>query len=182
MNQNQFENLSPADQLRALGTQGKPKKFGHVNPEEKPKRNYKESKEQGSIAGYLKKYHPDIMFQTTTPEGKKELWQQNQIKKNNSHSGYPDTNILAARAGYNGLMIENKALGTKIFQIRQPNRFASEHLANQYNTHLKLRKQGFAVYFAVGVTDAVKILEAYLSGQPMPMLDVIGFDYLEYLK
>ena len=136
---------------------------GYVAVKERKPREYREASEQGSIAGYIKKYHPGIIFHTTRVEGKKEFWEQNQIKRLNSHTGFPDTFILEPRGKYHGLMIENKKSGTKLF--KRDGSYASEHFANQAATHELLRAKGYAVKFAVGVVEAIETLENYLKGE-----------------
>lgn len=137
---------------------------------ERKKKVYAESAEQGTIASYIKRKYPDIIFHTTRVEGKKEFWEQNQIKKLNSHSGFPDTFILQPLHGYGGLMIENKKFGTKLFKV--DGQFASEHYRNQYITHQKLIQAGYAVYFAVGISNAIEILESFICGNLKPFLKV----------
>lgn len=128
-----------------------------------------ETREQLSIASYIKKYHKNIIFHTTRVESKKDFWEQNQIKKLNSHSGFPDTFILHPVGNFAGLMIEQKKLGTKLFN--KSGYFATEHLQNQYITHMALIKAGYAVYFTIGVHEAIETIESYLKGLNKPFLD-----------
>lgn len=129
----------------------------------KPSRNYAESKEQGTIAGYLSKYHPNIIFETVEREGNRSFRAQNSIKKNNSMSGWPDTRIYHSSAGYHSLMIENKKAGTELFQVKK-RKFAKRHYENQYKCHLALIDRGHAVYFGIGISNVIEIIERYISG------------------
>ena len=138
----------------------------------KPKREYRESNEQGTIALYIKRKYPDLLFETVEREGARSYRAMNQIKLSNLHSGWPDTRIYIQSAGYASLMIENKRAGSKLFQVRTPNKFYNEHYENQYKTHRLLIEQGHAVYFACGISEAIEILERYLDGKPLPFLDV----------
>jgi len=139
-------------------------------------RNYAESKEQGTIAGYLKKYHPNVEFETVEREGARPPRAQMLIKKLNSRSGWPDTRIYAASGGYALLMIENKKLGTDLFQKRIK-RFTNRHYENQYKCHKALIQAGHAVYFGIGITNTIEIIEAYLSGNLKPF---DNFDYISW--
>ena len=102
---------------------------GNVLYLKKPRKktNYAESKEQGTIAGYLKKHHPGILFETVEREGARNKVKQNMIAKNNSITGYPDTRIYLSRGGYHSLMIENKKAGEELFQKRNRRKFVSRH-------------------------------------------------------
>lgn len=144
-----------------------------VSPSEPvKKRTYNESSEQGTIALYIKRKYPKIMFETVEREGARTYRAMNQIKLNNTHSGWPDTRIYESRCGYHSLMIENKKAGSKLMQVRNPKRFHNEHYENQYKTHRLLIDRGHAVYFACGISEAIEILERYLDGNPMPFLEV----------
>lgn len=129
-------------------------------------RQYKESAEQGSIAAYIKKYRSHIMFLTTRIEGKKEFWEQNQVKKLNTHSGIPDTFIIHPVGDFHGLWIEQKTFGTELTR-KADGRFKSPHFANQYDTHCELWDRGYAAYFGIGITDSILIFERYIAGNAM---------------
>lgn len=137
--------------------------------------NYTESREQGTIASYLKKHHPNIEFETVEREGARNKVKQNMVKKNNSRSGWPDTRIYLQRCGYASLMIENKANGTELFQKRI-NRFTNRHYEEQYKCHLALIQAGHAVYFGIGITNCLEIIERYIAGNLKP------FDNFEYIS
>lgn len=134
------------------------------------KPRYAESAEQSTIATYLKRAYPNVIFHTTRVEGKKEFWAQNQIKKQNSHTGFPDTFILEPKGKYAGLMIENKRSGTKLF--KKNGQFINDHYRNQYQTHQLLLAKGYAVYFAIGITEAIELIDRYMRGDAMPFLNI----------
>ena len=137
---------------------------------------FKESREQGTIASYLKKHHPTIEFETVEREGARNKVKQNMIKKNNSRSGWPDTRIYLSSGGYHSLMIENKANGTELFQKRI-NRFTNRHYEEQYKCHQALIQAGHAVYFGIGITNCLEIIELYISGNLKPF---DNFDYISW--
>lgn len=130
----------------------------------KKKMNFAESKEQGSFAGYIKKHHPDLRFKTNKPESKKSYRGRNEIRKKNSNPGFPDMDIEKPIAPYAGLKIENKKAGTVLTR----NGYIKDEFAHQYVCHRQLINEGYAVYFACSVADAILQLEAYLSGDALP--------------
>lgn len=139
--------------------------------------NYTESREQGTIASYLKKHHPTIEFETVEREGARNKVKQNMVKKNNSRSGWPDTRIYATCGTFSSLMIENKANGTKLFQARL-NRFTNRHYEEQHKCHRALIAAGHYVVFGIGISTTIEIIDRYLSGNPLPLpvYDYISWD------
>lgn len=138
----------------------------YIPPQPRAKPTYRESTEQGTFAGYIKKIHPNIRFKTNKPEGKKTFRGMGEIRKKNSNSGFPDMDIEKPIAPYAGLKIENKRNGT-ILTTRDG--CIKDAYAHQYVCHRQLINEGYAVYFACSVKEAIDILEAYLSGNALPL-------------
>jgi hypothetical protein len=138
---------------------------GFYEPKQRKKMEYKEAGEQSSIATYLKKNYPDLPFETVKHEGKKEHWERNQHTKQNSYDSFPDTRIYFPNAT---LMIENKKLGTKLTLVDGVT-CATEHIQEQYNTHKRLFSEHTKVYFAVGISEAITLIEQVRTGFYPPM-------------
>lgn len=138
--------------------------LGYVQFTKRQKMTFKESAEQGSFSGYIKKHHPGLRFKTNKPEGKKTRRAQNEIRKKNSNSGFPDMDIERPVAPFAGLKIENKKSGVTLTR----GQFIKDEFAHQYVCHKQLINEGYAVYFACSVQEAIDILEAYLSGNALP--------------
>jgi hypothetical protein len=141
-----------------------PRKYQGVMTEQEAKKKdrvYKESGEQGTVAGHLKKHYPHIVFHTSTTESVKSYGAQNRLKKQNSEPGYPDTTIFMP----NGivLLIEQKPLGTDL-TLKDGKTLASDHLQHQYKCHLRLFALGHRAYFAVGVQEAIHIVDNAVQG------------------
>lgn len=139
--------------------------LGFVKSRERAHMTYNESNEQGSFSGYIKKHHPTLRFKTNKPESKKSHRGRNEIRKKNSNPGFPDMDIEKPVAPYAGLKIENKRLGT---ELCLKNGKLKDAYAHQYVCHRQLIAEGYAVYFACSVSEAIAILEAYLSGNALP--------------
>ena len=134
-------------------------------PAKKREMTYRESNEQGTLAGYIKKHHPALRFKTNKPESAKSYRGRNEIRKKNSNPGFPDIDIEKPIAPYAGLKIENKRAGTI---LTTKNGYLKDQFAHQYVCHRQLINEGYAVYFAIGVSKAIEQLECYLSGNAMP--------------
>lgn len=145
-------------------------------PRKSGTKTYRESNEQGTLAGYIKKNHPTLRFKTNKPESAKSYRGRNEIRKKNSNAGFPDMDIEKPVMPYSGLKIENKRYGT----ILAKNGIIKDQFAHQYVCHRQLINEGYAVYFAVGVTDAIEILERYLAGNAMPFQEFQLSDKMLY--
>lgn len=143
--------------------------------EDKP-RQYRESNEQGTLSGYIKLHHPTLRFKTNKPEGRKSYRAQNEIKKKSSNAGFPDMDIEKPIAPYAGLKIENKRSGTVLTSKGK----LKDAYAHQYVCHRQLVNEGYAVYFACSVSEAIEILERYLSGNAMPFTKYVLSDKMQY--
>lgn len=145
------------------------KKLGtYITTGELPKKRktmtYKESGEQSTIAGYIKKNYPNIPLETVKHEGKKSRGEQNRHSKQNTEDSFPDTRIYLPNIT---LMFENKKHGTKL--TNNNNELTSWQLQYQYNTHKRLFNEHTRVYFIVGVDEAIEIFEMAVKGEFKPM-------------
>lgn len=138
---------------------------GEVTYKERKKPEYKEGTETSTLAGYLKKNYPDLPFETVKHEGKKQYWEQNQHKKQNSEDSFADTRIYFPDFT---LMIEQKKFGTKL-TLKDGETLASEHLQDQYNTIKRLFCAHRKCYFAVGISEAITLVIQGVNGCLPPM-------------
>jgi len=138
---------------------------GFTAIKERKKTEYKEASEQSSIGKYMKKYLPNVPFETVKHEGKKSFWEQSQHSMQNSNDSFPDTRIYFSEFT---LMIENKKLGTKL-TLKDGVTCATEHIQNQYNTHKRLFNASTKVYFAIGISEAIELIEMAKIGLFKPM-------------
>lgn len=138
--------------------------LGFVAIKDRKKPEYKEAGEQTTVAKYLKKYHPNLPFETVKHEGKKAYWEQQAHKTQNSDDSFADTRIYFPDFT---LFIENKRAGTKL--TLKDGTCASDHIQRQYNTLKRLFAPHRRVYFAVGVTEAITLIEQSIAGTFVPM-------------
>lgn len=137
-------------------------------PKKRKDIEYKEGKEQTTIAKHIKKYYPHIPVETVKHEGKKALWEQSQHSVQNSEDSFPDTRIYLPNVT---LMFEQKATGKP--PANANGKLKDMHHQRQYNTHRRLFSDHIKVYFTVGVSEAIEIFEEALRGlyRPMQMFD-----------
>lgn len=125
---------------------------------------YKEASEQSTIASYIKKHYPHIPVETVKHEGKKQKWEQNQHKVQNSNDSFPDTRIYLPNVT---LMLENKAIDKP--PANNNGKLKDMHHQNQYDTHRRLFNAHTKVYFAVGISEAIEMFLQALNGVYRPM-------------
>ena len=75
--------------------------------------------------------------------------------------GFPDLQILEPRGGFNGLFLEIKRNGERIF--KKDGTFASEHILEQADWLNGLRLRGYKAEFAVGFDECKTIIDAYFA-------------------
>lgn len=133
-------------------------------PKKRKDIQYKEAKEQTSIAKYIKKHYPRIPVETVKHESVKAKWEQNQHNSQNTQDSFPDTRIYLPEVT---LMFEQKALGKP--PANQNGKLRDWHHQHQYDTHRRLFNAHTKVYFTVGVSEAISIFEDSLKGLYRPM-------------
>lgn len=110
------------------------------------------------VSNYLRVHYPDVVFRfDASADIRLTMGQSAKLKRlQGGIKSYPDLFIARPSKGYCGLYVELKA--TKNGKV--PN---TEHTRNQAKMLLKLRKEGYAAFFAVGYDNAVKLIKDYLS-------------------
>lgn len=123
-----------------------------------------EKKLHKAVCEYLKLQYPHVMFNTDLSGATKlTIGQAVQIKALRSNKGWPDIFIAEPRNGLNGLWLELKAEGSKLF--KKNGEFVNDHIASQNECLLKLIERGYAAYFAIGFDNAKILIDEYLTGR-----------------
>jgi hypothetical protein len=127
----------------------------------KNSKNY-ETKVQLDISEYIKSNYPDVIFTAESGGIRLTMGQSMVAKRCRSSRGLPDMWIMEAKKGYNGCFIELKKHDVKIF--KQDGFYVSlEHIREQEEMQYRLRQKGYFCEFAVGLDEAKKIVDWYLS-------------------
>lgn len=131
---------------------------------------------QQQVADYLRLQYPDVIFHSDFGSGTKLTMGQavRQKRLNGGRRAWPDMFIAEpievdfgqpSWRRYAGLFIELKKDGTRIVKARQPDEWASDHIAEQADLLRKLRSKGYIAEFAVGFDEAKRIIDNYLGGK-----------------
>lgn len=121
-----------------------------------------EDKVHEHICEYLRLQYPGIIFNTDLSGIKLPIGLAKKVAKLRSSRAFPDLMILKPRGWYNGLFIELKADGVKLFK-KSDGKPVNDHIAEQFDMIFALRKVGYSAHFAVGFDEAKAIIDDYLA-------------------
>lgn len=128
------------------------------------RRKKTEERLQIQICTWLKFAYPRVIFTCDLSSGMgMTIGQAVKAQQMRSSKGLPDLFIAEPRGKYNGLFIEFKKEGTKIFKP-DGSLYSNEHISNQYLILNQLQQKGYRAVFAVGLTDAMTKINTYLRG------------------
>ncbi len=114
------------------------------------------------IAQYLNHQWPKVIYKFDTGAGQRmSIGMAVRNKKLNRWRGFPDLAILEPRGVLNGLFIELKTDGTKIF--KKNNEYATPHIKEQAEMLEALRERGFSAHFGIGFENCISIINIYLK-------------------
>ena len=119
----------------------------------KNSKNY-ETKVQLALSEHIKDKYPDVIFTAESSGIKLTMGQSIVAKRCRSSRGLPDMWIMEAKKGYNGCLLELKKDGFLM---------SDKHLSEQAELQYRLRQKGYFCEFAVGLEEAKKIVDWYLS-------------------
>lgn len=113
------------------------------------------------IAQYIRLQYPDIIFHYDLAGLNLSRVQASMMKAIQFHRGFPDLFIAEPRNCYNGLFIEVKAEGTRLY--KKNFEAATPHLYEQMEFHDILRIKGYKCEFGVGWDECKILLDSYLK-------------------
>lgn len=117
---------------------------------------------QKQVCEYLKIAYPKILFNSDMAGAMRlTIGQAVQISKLRSNKGYPDIAIYEPRNEFNGLFIELKKQGEKLF--KKDGSWIDEHVQEQYLCMSILRAKGYSAEFAIGWDEARLQIDNYLK-------------------
>lgn len=124
------------------------------------------------IAKHLQENYPDVIYRfDLAADLKLTIGQARKHKALHPVRGYPDLFIAEIRphwgdisfnTEYHGLYLEIKKDGTRL--KKKNGEWATPHIVEQAEMLEKLRKRGYWAEFAVGIDEALEIIDEYLGG------------------
>lgn len=117
------------------------------------------------VCDFLRKNYPDVIFRTDFSSGMKMTpGQAIKHKKFQSSRAYPDLFIAESNILANGLFLELKAEGVKIYK-KNGEIVANKHYQEQAEMLERLSQKGYRARFAIGYKQAIFEIKEYL-GEP----------------
>lgn len=116
---------------------------------------------QIAVSKFLKLKYPSVIFTAESSGIRLTIGQAVKAKKQrNPERGIPDIIILEPSNGYHGLCIELKKGGTRLKNGSIPN---TKHTKEQAAVLDRLRQKGYLAEFAVGIDEAMQLIDNYLK-------------------
>lgn len=132
-------------------------------------RRQTEAQLQVQVADYIRLKYPNVLFHSDYGSGVKLTMSQAVMQKrqNGGRRSWPDLFIAEPLVrmndlSYNGLFIELKREGTRIFK-KDGTLVADEHIREQFDLLEELRRRGYSAEFACGFDEARKLIDDYLA-------------------
>lgn len=114
------------------------------------------------LATYMRWKHKNLLWRFDTAGLHLTKTQAGKNKAIQRGTGYPDLQILKKVNPFIGMFIELKPDGTRL--KKENGEWASTHIAEQADMIRLLRIEGYCANFAVGIDDAIGLIEDYLKG------------------
>lgn len=124
------------------------------------------------VAYYLQLQYPDVLFRFDLNGLNLSKTQAGMNKSIQKRKGFPDLEIFAGSGNnqqqvpqiWNGLLIELKTEGTKLF-LKDGKTYATPHLKEQAECHAQLVKAGYYACFACGFDEVQSVIDKYLANR-----------------
>jgi hypothetical protein len=124
-------------------------------------RNNREYQICKDIAYYMRLQYPTVLYHFDLAGLNLSRAQAGMMKAIQGNRGFPDLFIAESRLGYNGMFIEVKCEGTKLY--KKNFEAASPHISEQLEFMDILRIKGYKCDFGIGWDDCHKKLDDYLK-------------------
>jgi len=173
----EFQQLSPADQLKIMGVKGSYKAPVLTDAQDKAKRanRFKEDNIVNAWAKWFKLQYPQIPYTIDKVAQKRSRLGGVIHKAHAFQSGNPDILVQSARSGFIGLYIEQKTSDDIFYKDTKILKPGSEnHNIWQSLYHAALREQGYWVMFSISLDASIKITQRYMESNPYKQT---AFDY-----
>lgn len=165
-----FNNLSPADQLRAMGVKSGKAGIILTEAEDKAKRDsrFSEDKIVGQWAKWFKQTYPGVPYVIDRKAQSKSKLRATIERAQDFENGNPDIHIQKASGGFIGAYIEQKKDGSLFYKNTRILKPEHRHIW-QALYHAALREQGYWVMFSISLEATQKMTKRYMEGNPYPM-------------
>jgi hypothetical protein len=129
-----------------------------------------EDKEQAALCRYIRLQYPKaLLFTDLAGVNLTSHKARSKYKQRNPNKGWNDLIIFQKCDGVgSALMLEFKSSKVKLTAAKVAK---DPHLREQRALHLRLIEQGYYAVFAVGLDEAMEVVDAYLKGDKQYLLE-----------
>ncbi len=114
------------------------------------------------VCKYIKTKYPGVLFNSDMSGVKLTKGQAAHASALRSSKGFPDIVIYEPRKRWNGLFIELKREGTRIYK-KDGSTVSDKHIVEQSLMLESLSERGYYADFAVGYDEAIGLIDKYLN-------------------
>jgi hypothetical protein len=129
--------------------------------------NKREDQLQKSVCDYINYKYPNALYTSDSSGVRLTIGQAVAMKSLKKGRGWPDMFIAEPKGLFCGLFLELKREGEKIFNKKGEPR--TPHLAEQDRMINELVMRGYHADFAVGLDQAMAIIDAYMNEEVIPL-------------
>lgn len=115
------------------------------------------------VCRYLKIQYPKLIFFSDASGVRLSIGQARKLKALRSGRALPDLFIAEPRNGYNGLFLELKKAGTRIYLKDLKTLVADKHIREQQAMLERLKEKGYCAGFVVGFEQCKSVIDQYLN-------------------
>lgn len=123
----------------------------------------KEERAHWAVCTYLKVAYPKAIYNTDMSGVRLTMSQAKTAKNLRSSNAFPDLVIYEQRHGFGALFIELKRPDLKLYK-KDGSLISNKHIQQQNEMLKALESRGYCARFAVGFSEAKKIIDWYLKG------------------
>ena len=124
-----------------------------------------ETEVQIELSRYIARNYKNALFHNDFGSGTRLSFSQAKRQKMmNPIRGHPDMQILEPIGKWCGCFIELKKDRTKIYR-KDGRLVANEHIREQADYIIELRRRGYWADFAIGLEQAKRIVDSYMKGK-----------------
>lgn len=136
--------------------------YKSLNNKSKKRNQRKEESLQIQVSSYIRAKFPDVIFTSESSGVRVSMGTAVKMKRQRSNHKLPDMIILHPMKGYCGLCLELKKEGETVL-LKNGSLSTNKHIQEQAQTLSQLRKLKYCAEFAVGYSQAIKIIDQYFS-------------------
>ena len=128
---------------------------------------------QALLSAYTRAYYPEAQFRISPSGNHLTKTQRGKHKAVSLRRGWHDFEVYDPVMPFYGLCLELKRDGESLTDAS--GQLKSDHLAEQYENALAMRKRNRAAGFTVGASEALTALDLYMAGEPVKLMEVLRY-------